>query len=108
MTNKEAIPIKPISPEKIENLPGYPFYPNSEDVYSRLKEETEIDPEDPSKFKVKNEIPDITNEKDFADDLSGGDLDIPGSELDDAQEIIGSEDEENNYYSLGGDNHDEV
>jgi hypothetical protein len=36
-------------------------------------------------------------------DLSGSDLDIPGSELDDAQENIGSEDEENNYYSLGGD-----
>lgn len=35
----------------------------------------------------------------------GGDLDIPGAELDDELEAIGSEDEENNYYSLGGDNH---
>lgn len=34
----------------------------------------------------------------------GEDLDIPGAELDDAQEAIGSEDEENNYYSLGGHN----
>jgi len=33
------------------------------------------------------------------------DLDIPGSELDDHQENIGSEDEENNYYSLGGEDH---
>lgn len=40
------------------------------------------------------------------DDLSGSDLDVPGSELDDAQEEIGSEDEENNLYSLGGDNHE--
>ena len=31
------------------------------------------------------------------------DLDIPGSELDDENEAIGEEDEENNYYSLGGD-----
>jgi hypothetical protein len=31
------------------------------------------------------------------------DLDIPGSELDDKNEEIGEEDEENNYYSLGGD-----
>jgi hypothetical protein len=31
------------------------------------------------------------------------DLDIPGSELDDQNETIGEEDEENNYYSLGGD-----
>jgi hypothetical protein len=33
------------------------------------------------------------------------DLDIPGSDLDDENEAIGEEDEENNYYSLGGDNH---
>lgn len=33
------------------------------------------------------------------------DLDIPGSELDDESEKIGEEDEENNYYSLGGDRH---
>ena len=36
-------------------------------------------------------------------DFSGKDIDIPGSELDDAQEAIGEEDEENNSYSLGGD-----
>ena len=31
--------------------------------------------------------------------LTGKDLDVPGSELDDDQEVIGNEDEENNYYS---------
>ena len=36
------------------------------------------------------------------------DLDIPGSELDDANEKIGEEDEENNYYSLGGDSHENL
>jgi hypothetical protein len=36
-------------------------------------------------------------------DMSGSDLDVPGTELDDAGEEVGSEDEENNYYSLGGD-----
>lgn len=36
------------------------------------------------------------------------DLDIPGAELDDESELIGSEDEENNYYSLGGDNHENL
>jgi len=30
-------------------------------------------------------------------------LDVPGAELDDDSEEIGEEDEENNYYSLGGD-----
>jgi len=36
-------------------------------------------------------------------DMAGEDLDIPGAELDDSNEAIGSEDEENNNYSLGGD-----
>ena len=34
------------------------------------------------------------------------DLDIPGADLDDENEAIGEEDEENNYYSLGGDRQD--
>lgn len=41
-------------------------------------------------------------------DFSAQDLDIPGSELDDEKESIGSEDEENNSYSLGGDNHEDL
>ena len=45
---------------------------------------------------------------DGKDDLYGNDLDIPGTELDDDQEIIGNEDEENNYYSLGGDDHNDL
>ena len=39
------------------------------------------------------------------DEYSKNDLDIPGAEMDDLQEDIGSEDEENNYYSLGGEDH---
>ncbi len=74
-------------------LPGYPTYPDSEDIYNQAKEEKEIDPEEISKFK---------------EDVSDDELDIPGSELDDKQEEIGNEDEENNYYSLGGDDHDNL
>ncbi len=40
------------------------------------------------------------------DDVSGSDLDVPGSEDDDDMEELGEEDEENNYYSLGDDNHE--
>lgn len=47
------------------------------------------------------------NEESFADDLTGSDLDVPGSEADDADEAMGEEDEENNYYSLGGDGKDD-
>jgi hypothetical protein len=40
------------------------------------------------------------------DDVAGTDLDIPGASADDRDELIGEEDEENNLYSLGGDNHE--
>ncbi len=49
---------------------------------------------------------DPLNESDSANDLSGAGLDVPGSAADDADEAIGEEDEENNYYSLGGDLHE--
>lgn len=101
----------PVAPEKIteqkEALPGYPIYPPSEDIYNTDIEDKDIDPEDVSKRVDETEFDraGIRNEKDFSDDPYGDDLDIPGSELDDDTEIIGNEDEENNYYSLGGDNH---
>jgi hypothetical protein len=40
-------------------------------------------------------------------DMAGEDLDVPGAELDDQNESIGSEDEENNSYSIGGDRHED-
>jgi hypothetical protein len=90
------------------NLSGYPAYPASEDIYRKYEEEKDINPEDISKIKEANDITGSNNEKDFNDDESGNDLDIPGTEMDDNQEAIGSEDEENNYYSLGGDNHNDL
>jgi hypothetical protein len=41
-------------------------------------------------------------------DFSGDDLDVPGSEDDDVAEAAGSEDEENNSYSIGGDRHNDL
>lgn len=41
-------------------------------------------------------------------DFAGEDLDVPGSELDDESESIGTEDEENNNYSLGSDKHEDL
>jgi len=100
---------------KSENLdknkvPDSLLYPPSEDIYNKLHKESDINPEDISKKKIPVETNNVTdfNEKDFEDDKSGADLDIPGSELDDAQEKIGSEDEENNHYSIGGDNHNDL
>lgn len=91
--------------EEQKDLPGYPLYPANEDIFSKGMEENNVDPDDPSKTKAPNEKAGKKNQKDFSEDVSGDDLDVPGSELDDEQERIGSEDEENNYYSLGGDGH---
>jgi hypothetical protein len=89
---------------------GYPDYPASDDIYNKLHEEQNIDPEDITKLKeFEKKIKDgRKNEKDFNEDVSGDDLDVPGTELDDEDEAIGSEDEENNYYSIGGDDHNEL
>lgn len=106
-TKKQDLPGKKGSNEEIE-LPGYPLYPTEDDIYARNEKVSDIDPENLTKKKRPNEVPETMNQKDFKDDMSGSDLDIPGAELDDQQEDIGSEDEENNYYSLGGDNHDDV
>lgn len=94
--------------DKKVNDSGYPLYPKSEDVYNAWKEEKDINPEDITQQKVPNEEGDERNEKDFLAIKTGADLDVPCSELDDQQEDIGSEDEENNYYSLGGDNHNDL
>ena len=51
---------------------------------------------------------DELNEKGFGDDNSGHDLDIPGADADDRNENIGEEDEENNDYSLGSSDNDNV
>lgn len=51
---------------------------------------------------------DLLNEAYGAESTLGEDMDVPGSEDDDANEAIGEEDEENNYYSLGSDDNDNL
>jgi hypothetical protein len=96
----------------VENydLQEYKLYPENEDIYRRYKEEKELDPEDISKVKKSNPDDEVLSDIDmeFNEVLVGSDLDTPGSELDNEQEMMGSEDEENNYYSLGGDDHNNL
>ncbi len=119
--------------EDKNGLPGYLPYPGADDIYARAKEEQNIDPEDISKQKTPNEetprlkreeldfddmisgrsahtrkLASELNEKDFEGNMSGRDLDVPGSELDDSMEDNGNEDEENNSYSIGGDRHEDL
>jgi hypothetical protein len=90
--------------------PGYPSYASRDDIYRKFREEKDINPEEISKNKEQNENEKIKalREKYLLDEMCGNYLDIPGSELDDDQEKIGNEDEENNYYSLGGDDHNDL
>lgn len=90
-----------MNPEKSDtdfnrkNPPGNPIYSSKEDIYSHEEKESFDEEVTPDTGKKENNI-----------SLDEG-LDVPGAELDDADEIIGEEDEENNYYSLGGDKHDD-
>lgn len=89
--------------EEDKDLPGYPTNPPSEDIYTRYDKEDDANIENP--FNEKEPTEKAVDE--YTDDLLlGSELDIPGSELDDDMEIIGNEDEENNYYSLGSDDND--
>lgn len=112
MKNKNDETEHPLS-DRVEDkngLPGYLPYPQADDIYARDQEEQDIDPDDITKKKTPNEDPKKgkNNEKDFAQDVSGDDLDVPGAKLDDAVENNGNEDEENDYFSLGGDEHSDL
>ena len=95
--------------DKDINQKGYPLYDESEDIYEKFEEESDINPANISKEKDSNSTNVLRQEElDRKRKIGGKDLDVPGSELDDEQEDIGSEDEENNYYSLGGDDHNDL
>jgi hypothetical protein len=95
------------SPEEEAGQPkvyGDPVYSSNDDIYSKGEKVT-LDDQGEGVEAAKS----AKGAKGAAKKTSAGeDLDVPGSELDDADEQIGEEDEENNYYSLGGDDHDDL
>jgi hypothetical protein len=91
-----------------EEFPGYPEYPESDDIYNNQVKEEDINPDTISERVLPNLASDLDRKTLEDYDVVGAELDIPGSELDDVQESLGAEDEENNYYSLGGDNHENL
>lgn len=98
--NAAAVPDKPDLPdnnepniadnkeEAIESELSKMDYPASEDIMSPRSGAKKLPHDEPRRHS-----------------LDDG-LDVPGADLDDEMEDIGEEDEENNYYSLGGDNND--
>ena len=108
--SKKHQPFDWVDDEKEAKREAYPLYAPKDDIYSQSVNMVNINPEDVSKKKAANTNEDLgkENELDFYEDETGDDLDVPGSELDDKDEKIGSEDEENNYYSIGGDEHNNL
>lgn len=84
------------SEEEIQKSLEEMEYSDKDDIYSKDKKEEDLDLDGGLVKKGK------------AKKLPGEDLDVPGGDLDDQDEEIGEEDEENNYYSLGGDDHDDL
>lgn len=88
-----------------KTFPGYPVYPPEEDIMNQGNKE-DLDVESltrsdrgrgPKQVPPKHRRPEEEDE-----------LDIPGAELDNDEEEIGTEDEENNFYSLGGERHEDL
>ncbi len=91
-----------------ENSLNYSLYPSSEDIYNKEKKEGEVKPDvDADIVDPLTKIVDW-HDNEFDPDSKRNSLDVPGAELDDKAEEIGEEDEENNYYSIGGDNHNNL
>jgi hypothetical protein len=111
MNNNEdnyKLPVKQIDNEVIEKRKGFLLYLNNEDLFNKFQIEDNTNPDDLSDIDISSDIIENDNERDLDSELMGDNLDVPGSELDDQEENIGSEDEENNYYSIGGENHDSL
>jgi hypothetical protein len=68
--NKEAkASRKRLEKQTEQDLPGYPLYSTTEDIYNQWEKKSEINPADITKQKAPNEPPGSTNEKGFADNL---------------------------------------
>lgn len=93
---KKKLKQKPRSSNEKKKFP-LPVYKKEDDIYNQEKEEPFDEEGSPGKTNTVNK-----------QRILGEDLDVPGAELDDTDEAIGEEDEENNYYSLGGDNHEDL
>lgn len=81
-----------------------PAEENTDDLDIRPGTEADVSDDDLAVLNSTND--EIGTPQNVSNEELNTDLDIPGSELDDENESIGEEDEENNYYSLGGDRHE--
>ncbi len=97
-----------VNKQEDEDASAYPLYPAADDIYNRSKNKGELSHDSNTKIAEKIDLPDDWHDHEFETDAAQSKLDVPGSDLDDKDEKIGEEDEENNYYSLGGDDHNDL
>ena len=95
---------------EVNSQEGYPLYPPIDDIYSKYHEEKNLDPDRIARAEDSADaeeyfLSDESNMNNVPDDKT---LDVSELELDDFRGNIGDEDEENNYYSLGGDDHHDL
>lgn len=95
-TKQEVINDQTVTNETAEPLDEYAV--NAEDIAALGPKDLSMDGGDDE----------LLAHRTSAVDFTGNDLDVPGADLDDQSESVGSEDEENNSYSLGGDDHDDL
>ena len=96
--------------EEMNKTEGYPLYPEIEDIYRKCHEEKNLDPDTISQIEnsANPEEYIISEETDFNSALIGNHADAYDLVLVDYQDNNGNEDEENNYFSLGGDDHEDL
>lgn len=85
--------------EEIKIVRGTEADVTKEDLELLGEREGDLDDGDDEQMQKNSRVDELPNEDD---------LDVPGSDLDDNDEELGEEDEENNYYSLGGDRHENL
>lgn len=89
-------------------VPGTEADVTKEDLALLGPRDEDLDLNDDELIRGKDRLDKLEDEEIDRTALGDEDLDIPGTELDDSNEVIGEEDEENNYYSLGGDRHENL
>lgn len=99
---------EPANTRKDQNDAGYPLYPENEDIFNQSKNEGELSPDSNTQIADNSSVIKDWHDKEFDADSTESGLDVPGADLDDKEEKIGEEDEENNYYSIGGDDHNDL
>jgi hypothetical protein len=94
-----------INNQEDEDSSAYPLYPETEDIYNKEKKDGELSLDSNTGIATPSNKMIEWHDLEYEPDSKRNALDVPGAELD---EEIGEEDEENNYYSIGGDNHNDL